>query len=110
MRPRRQSILVRPSPARSQFYYRSTIYGLRLTSGPGPIPAYKMALAGSIAGGVAGVIGNPAELMMVRMQADKAKPPARKCNNLGSASLFFLAYHNRAQFQSDTTTETRFKV
>lgn len=43
--------------------------------GPGPIPAYKMALAGSIAGGVAGIIGNPAELMMVRMQADKAKPP-----------------------------------
>jgi dicarboxylate transporter 10 len=34
-----------------------------------------MALAGSIAGGVAGVLGNPAELIMVRMQADKAKPP-----------------------------------
>lgn len=34
-----------------------------------------MALAGSIAGGIAGLIGNPAELMMVRMQADKAKPP-----------------------------------
>lgn len=34
-----------------------------------------MALAGSIAGGVAGILGNPAELMMVRMQADKAKPP-----------------------------------
>lgn len=46
--------------------------------GPGPIPAYKMALAGSIAGGIAGVIGNPAELMMVRMQADKAKPKERE--------------------------------
>jgi dicarboxylate transporter 10 len=33
-----------------------------------------MALAGCIAGGVAGVLANPAELMMVRMQADKAKP------------------------------------
>ncbi len=44
---------------------------------PGPIPAYKMALAGSMAGGIAGIIGNPAELMMVRMQADKAKPPDR---------------------------------
>lgn len=44
------------------------------TLGPGPPPAWKMALAGSIAGGVAGVLGNPAELMMVRMQADKAKP------------------------------------
>ena len=50
---------------------RSRLIGI---VGPGPIPAYKMALAGSIAGGVAGVIGNPAELMMVRMQADKAKP------------------------------------
>lgn len=43
--------------------------------GPGPVPAWKMALAGSMAGGVAGVLGNPAELIMVRMQADKAKPP-----------------------------------
>jgi dicarboxylate transporter 10 len=33
-----------------------------------------MALAGSIAGGIAGTLGNPAELIMVRMQADKAKP------------------------------------
>lgn len=39
--------------------------------GPGPAPAWKMALAGSLAGGIAGVLGNPAELMMVRMQADK---------------------------------------
>jgi len=43
-----------------------------------PIPAYKMALAGSMAGGIAGFLGNPAELIMVRMQADKAKPEARK--------------------------------
>ena len=42
---------------------------------PGPVPAYKLALAGSVAGGIAGVVGNPAELMMVRMQADRAKPP-----------------------------------
>ena len=32
-----------------------------------------MAAAGSMAGGIAGVVGNPAELIMVRMQADKAK-------------------------------------
>lgn len=48
--------------------------------GPGPPPAWKMALAGSIAGGVAGVLGNPAELMMVRMQADKAKPIEKRYN------------------------------
>ena len=53
--------------------------------GPGPIPAYKMALAGGIAGSIAGVLGNPAELMMVRMQADKAKPP--ECEARSSAKI-----------------------
>jgi dicarboxylate transporter 10 len=37
-----------------------------------------MALAGSMAGGIAGFLGNPAELIMVRMQADKAKPEGRE--------------------------------
>jgi dicarboxylate transporter 10 len=40
-----------------------------------------MALAGSMAGGIAGFLGNPAELIMVRMQADKAKPEGRECLN-----------------------------
>lgn len=39
-----------------------------------------MGVAGSIAGGIAGTLGNPAELMMVRMQADRAKPPAQRYN------------------------------
>ncbi|KAL7422664.1 hypothetical protein Q5752_001955 [Cryptotrichosporon argae] len=52
----------------------------RVHTGPGPPPAWKMALAGSVAGGVAGTLGNPAELMMVRMQADKAKPPEKRYN------------------------------
>ena len=69
-----------PDPPAGRFTHRPLprIVIRPLIAGPGPIPAYKMALAGSIAGGVAGVIGNPAELMMVRMQADKAKPPARE--------------------------------
>lgn len=50
------------------------INGLDTTT---PIPGYKMALAGSMAGGIAGFLGNPAELIMVRMQADKAKPEGR---------------------------------
>jgi dicarboxylate transporter 10 len=37
-----------------------------------------MALAGSMAGLAAGVVGNPADLMMVRMQADKVKSPRGK--------------------------------
>jgi dicarboxylate transporter 10 len=51
-----------------------------------PIPAYKMALAGSMAGGFAGFLGNPAELVMVRMQADKAKPADRKSKSTPSPS------------------------
>ncbi|WVQ95698.1 hypothetical protein IAU59_002797 [Kwoniella sp. CBS 9459] len=48
--------------------------------GPGPPPAYKMALAGSIAGGIAGIVGTPFETLMVRMQADKAKLPENRYN------------------------------
>ncbi|RXK41793.1 hypothetical protein M231_01028 [Tremella mesenterica] len=48
--------------------------------GPGPPPGYKMALAGCIAGTLAGIVGNPAELIMVRMQADKAKPVSDRYN------------------------------
>lgn len=33
---------------------------------PGPMPVWKMALAGSIAGAIAGAAANPAEQMMVR--------------------------------------------
>jgi dicarboxylate transporter 10 len=51
-----------------------------LHQGPGPPPAWKLALAGSCAGGIAGMIGNPAELMMVRMQADRGKPEAQRYN------------------------------
>ncbi|KAI0261237.1 mitochondrial carrier domain-containing protein [Gloeopeniophorella convolvens] len=43
-------------------------------------PAWKLALAGSMAGGIAGVIGNPAEIVMVRLQGDFAKPPEKRFN------------------------------
>jgi len=52
-----------------------------------PIPGYKMALAGSMAGGIAGFLGNPAELIMVRMQADKAKPEGRESSTLLSSLI-----------------------
>lgn len=32
------------------------------------------------AGGIAGVVGNPAEIIMVRMQGDFAKPPEKRLN------------------------------
>jgi dicarboxylate transporter 10 len=43
-------------------------------------PAWQLALAGSMAGGIAGVVGNPAEIIMVRMQGDFAKPPEKRLN------------------------------
>ncbi|KDN46692.1 hypothetical protein RSAG8_04072, partial [Rhizoctonia solani AG-8 WAC10335] len=48
--------------------------------GPGPMPGWKMALAGTMAGGIAGIVGNPGEILMVRMQGDFAKPPERRLN------------------------------
>lgn len=33
-----------------------------------------------VAGGIAGCVGNPGEIMMVRMQADMAKPPEKRLN------------------------------
>lgn len=32
------------------------------------------------AGGIAGIVGNPAEIIMVRMQGDFAKPPEKRLN------------------------------
>ncbi|OCF31420.1 hypothetical protein I316_06822 [Kwoniella heveanensis BCC8398] len=52
----------------------------KVAPNPGPVPLYKLVLSGSVAGGIAGVIGNPFELIMVRMQADKAKPHALRYN------------------------------
>ncbi|KAI0635357.1 mitochondrial carrier [Trametes polyzona] len=43
-------------------------------------PAWKLALAGSMAGGIAGFVGNPGEIIMVRMQGDFAKPPEKRLN------------------------------
>ncbi|TFK47395.1 dicarboxylic acid transporter [Heliocybe sulcata] len=43
-------------------------------------PAWKLAAAGSMAGGIAGLVGNPAEIIMVRLQADAAKPPEKRLN------------------------------
>ena len=41
---------------------------------PGPLPFYQKLGLGSVAGGLAAVVGNPAELSMVRMGADAKLP------------------------------------
>jgi len=47
----------------------------RLTlPGETTLPAWKMALAASVAGGIGGIAGNPADVVLVRMTADAAKP------------------------------------
>jgi len=43
-------------------------------------PAWKLIAAGSMAGAIAGVVGNPGEVLMVRMQGDFAKPPEKRLN------------------------------
>ncbi|KAI0954193.1 hypothetical protein AcV7_007492 [Taiwanofungus camphoratus] len=49
--------------------------------GAGPqSPAWQLALAGSMAGGIAGLVGNPGEIIMVRLQGDLAKPPEQRLN------------------------------
>jgi dicarboxylate transporter 10 len=37
-------------------------------------------LTGWEAGGIAGIVGNPAEAIMVRMRGDFAKPPEKRLN------------------------------
>ncbi|KII85649.1 hypothetical protein PLICRDRAFT_44983 [Plicaturopsis crispa FD-325 SS-3] len=41
-------------------------------------PAWKLACAGGMAGGIAGLVGNPAEIVMVRLQGDAAKPAGQR--------------------------------
>jgi len=50
-----------------------------LGAGPSASPG-KLALAGCMAGGIAGLVGNPGEIIMVRLQADMAKPADKRLN------------------------------
>jgi dicarboxylate transporter 10 len=56
-RPRRAYTLVRPLTPRA--------LKLSLRSEPGPMPVWKMGVAGSLAGAIAGAACNPAEAVMV---------------------------------------------
>ncbi|KAI6004458.1 mitochondrial carrier domain-containing protein [Pisolithus orientalis] len=49
--------------------------------GAGPdSPPWVLATAGVMAGSIAGVVGNPGEVVMVRLQGDFAKPPEKRFN------------------------------
>lgn len=52
---------------------------LSTTLHPGEqLPAWKMALAASVAGGLGGVAGNPADVILVRMTGDANRPAAER--------------------------------
>lgn len=53
------------------------------TSPPPPLPLWKKAAAGLAAGGVAAAFGNPADLSLIRMQADATLPPEARRNYTG---------------------------
>lgn len=49
--------------------------------GAGPdSPPWMLAAAGVMAGSIAGIVGNPGEVVMVRLQGDFAKPPEKRFN------------------------------
>lgn len=53
---------------------------LRSKSPTGQLSSWATIGAAGLAGGLAGVIGNPAEVILVRMCADGAKPPSERAN------------------------------
>lgn len=44
------------------------------------LPLHKKAIAGLLAGGLGSLVGNPADLALVRLQADSTMPPAQRRN------------------------------
>ncbi|GAA5932876.1 hypothetical protein JCM1841_004622 [Sporobolomyces salmonicolor] len=67
-----------------QMTYSLTRFGIydelkkRFTIPGEQLPAWKMAVAASIAGGIGGLAGNPADVVLVRMTADAAKPVEKR--------------------------------
>lgn len=67
-----------------QMTYSLTRFGVydalktRLSVTGEPLPAWKMALAASVAGGLGGVAGNPADVILVRMTSDANRKVAER--------------------------------
>ncbi|KAM0788640.1 hypothetical protein ACM66B_006110 [Microbotryomycetes sp. NB124-2] len=68
-----------------QMTYSLTRFGVyddlksRLTKpGEKTLPAWKMACAASVAGGIGGIAGNPADIVLVRMTSDGNKQPEKQ--------------------------------
>jgi len=52
-------------------------------------PAWRLVAAGGMAGGIAGLVGNPGEIVMVRLQGDFAKAPEKRFNYKHSIDALF---------------------
>jgi len=69
-----------------QFFYTGTRFGVyegvrdKLHTEPGNVPVWVKAVAGVVGGGCGAVVGQPAELSLVRMQADSKLPAAERRN------------------------------
>jgi len=69
-----------------QFLYSGTRFGVydmvkdSLHPGEGNVPMWVKAAAGVIGGGIGAIVGQPAELSLVRMQADSKLPEAERRN------------------------------
>lgn len=55
-----------------------TVLTQQLKSNNTPLTPWNTILCAGVAGGLAGIIGNPAEVILVRMCADGAKPPPQR--------------------------------
>ena len=67
-----------------QMTYSLTRFGVydalkeRMSTPGQALPAWKMAVAASIAGGLGGIAGNPADVVLVRMTSDANRPAAEQ--------------------------------
>jgi len=61
---------------------------LKDLNGGKPIPLYQKALAGLVAGGLGAFVGNPADLTLLRMQADSTLPVEQRRNYKSIADAF----------------------
>ena len=83
---------------------------LREGNGGNAIPLWQKAMAGCAAGGLGAIIGNPADLTLVRMQADRTLPPEQRRNyrSIGDAFTRIVREEGvRGLFRGAAPTATR---
>ena len=73
-----------------------------------PLPVWEMAAAASVAGGLGGLAGNPADVVLVRMTADAGKPVEQRLGyKHWCVSCFFCASCSFVWCRSDVLRNAR---